>query len=49
MAERSPKFGALVVASLAGVVGTKYVLGGALALINDAVVSSVTVGDMVAT
>ena len=45
MADTSPKFGALVVASLAGVVGTKYLVGGALALIDDSVISSVMVAD----
>ena len=45
MADTSPKFGALVVASLAGVVGTKYLLGGALALIDETVNSSMLVAD----
>lgn len=48
MANTSPKFGALVVASLAGVVGSKYLIGGLVALIDDAVVSSATVADNVA-
>lgn len=43
MADTSPKFGALVVASLAGVVGTKYLLGGALAIIGSTVNSSMLV------
>jgi hypothetical protein len=47
MANTSPKFGALVVASLAGVVGTKYLVGGALALLDASVVSSVMVMGMV--
>ena len=47
MADTSPKFGALVVASLAGVVGTKYLLGGALALIDETVTSSMLVADTV--
>jgi hypothetical protein len=46
MADTSPKFGALVVASLAGVVGTKYLVGGFLALLNASVVSSVMVMGM---
>lgn len=46
MANTSPKFGALVVASLAGVVGTKYLVGGALALLDASVVSSVMVMGM---
>lgn len=45
MTNTSPKFGALVVGSLAGVVGIKYLIGGMLALINDTMVSSVTVAD----
>ncbi len=48
MADTSPKFGGLVVASLAGVVGTKYLLGGALAAVGTSVVSSVLVADRVA-
>lgn len=48
MATKSPKFGAWVVASLAGIVGIKYVLGGALALIENSVVSSITVSDTIA-
>ena len=47
MADTSPKFGALVVASLAGVVGTKYLLGGALALIDETVNSSMLVADSI--
>jgi len=47
MADTSPKFGALVVASLAGVVGTKYLLGGALALIDESVNSSMLVANSV--
>jgi hypothetical protein len=43
MADTSPKFGGLVVASLAGVVGTKYLLGGALATVDATEVSSVLV------
>jgi|GEM_PF-1381826 hypothetical protein len=43
MANTSPKFGGLVVASLAGVVGTKYLLGGALASVDATSVSSVLV------
>lgn len=46
MANTSPKFGALVVASLSGVVGIKYLVGGTLALIDDSVISAVTVADM---
>lgn len=46
MANTSPKFGALVVASLAGVVGTKYLVGGAMALLDASVVSSVMVMGM---
>ncbi|WP_324661741.1 hypothetical protein [Haloarcula sediminis] len=48
MADTSPTFGGLVVASLAGVVGTKYLLGGALAAAGASVVSSVLVTDRVA-
>lgn len=47
MADTSPKFGALVVASLAGVVGTKYLVGGAMALLDASVVSSVMVIGMI--
>lgn len=43
MASTSPRFGALVVASLAGVVGTKYLVGGLMALLDASVVSSVMV------
>ena len=45
MANTSPKFGGLVVASLAGVVGSKYLLGGALAAVGMDMVSSVMVTD----
>ena len=45
MANTSPKFGGLVVALLAGVVGTKYLLGGALAAVGMDIVSSVMVTD----
>lgn len=48
MANTSPRFGGLVVASLAGVVGTKYLLGGALVSANAEVVSSVLVTDSLA-
>ncbi|PSP83510.1 hypothetical protein BRC96_06710 [Halobacteriales archaeon QS_6_64_34] len=48
MANTSPKFGSLVVASLAGVVGTKYLLGGALAAVGMNMVSSVMVTDSLA-
>ncbi|MDS0281462.1 hypothetical protein [Haloarcula onubensis] len=34
MVDTSPRFGGLVVASLAGVVGMKYLLGGALATVD---------------
>src|SRR6056297_742953 len=47
MANTSPKFGGLVVASLAGVVGTKYLLGGALASVDATSVSAVLVMDSV--
>lgn len=47
MANTSPKFGALVVASLSGVVGTKYLVGGAMALLDASVVSSVMVIGMI--
>lgn len=43
MADTGPRFGGLVVASLAGVVGTKYLLGGALATVDATDVSSVLV------
>lgn len=48
MANTSPKFGGLVIASLAGVVGTKYLLGGALAAVDATSVSSVLVLDNLA-
>jgi hypothetical protein len=48
MTSKTPKFGAWVVASLAGIVGIKYVMGGALALIENSVVSSITVSDTIA-
>ena len=48
MANRTPKFGALVIASLAGVVGIKYLVGGSLALIDDSMVSSLMVSDITA-
>lgn len=48
MTETRPTFGALVLASLAGVVGTKYLLGGALALITGSANSSMLVADSVA-
>lgn len=48
MANRTPKFGALVIASLAGVVGVKYLVGGSLALIDDSLVSSIMVSDTIA-
>ncbi|MDS0258228.1 hypothetical protein NDI56_02255 [Haloarcula sp. S1CR25-12] len=48
MADTSPRFGGLVVASLAGVVGTKYLLGGALAGAGVSVVQSVLVTDSLA-
>ncbi|MBX0302744.1 hypothetical protein [Haloarcula salinisoli] len=47
MANTSPKFGGLVVASLAGVVGTKYLLGGALAAVEATSLSSVLVLDSI--
>ena len=47
MASTKPKFGALVIASISGVVGGKYLIGGALALMIDSVVSSVLVADMI--
>jgi len=47
MTNTSPRFGGLVVASLAGVVGTKYLLGGALAAVDATSVSSVLVMDSV--
>lgn len=47
MASTKPKFGALVIASISGVVGAKYLIGGALALMIDSVVSSVLVADMI--
>jgi len=47
MANTSPKFGGLVVASLAGVVGTKYLLGGALAAVDATSLSAVMVMDSV--
>jgi len=47
MGRTKPKFGALVIASISGVVGGKYLIGGALALMIDAVVSSVLVADMI--
>jgi len=47
MATTKPKFGALVIASISGVVGGKYLIGGALALMIDSVVSSVLVAEMV--
>ncbi|MBX0293746.1 hypothetical protein [Haloarcula nitratireducens] len=37
MTERTPRFGALVVASLAAVVGAKYLIGGVLATVETAV------------
>lgn len=43
MADTSPKFGGLVVASLAGVVGAKYLVGGALAMVDATDVNSVLV------
>lgn len=43
MADTSPKFGGLVVASLAGVVSTKYLLGGALATVDATSVNAVLV------
>jgi len=43
MADTSPKFGGLVVASLAGVVGTKYLLGGALVTVDATDVPAVQV------
>lgn len=48
MARTSPKFGGLMVASLAGVVGLKYLLGGALVFVEMDVVSSVLVTDNLA-
>jgi uncharacterized integral membrane protein len=48
MASRTPTFGALVIASLAGVVGIKYLVGGSLALIDGSMVSSITVSDTIA-
>ena len=47
MANTSPTFGGLVVASLAGEVGTQYLLGGALAAVDATAVSSVLVMDSV--
>jgi hypothetical protein len=47
MVKTSPKFGAWAVGSIAGVTGVKYLLGGALALIDDGVTSSVLVQDIV--
>ncbi|GGN87208.1 MULTISPECIES: hypothetical protein [Haloarcula] len=48
MSETRPTFGALVLASLAGVVGTKYLLGGALAMVTESVGSSMLVADSIA-
>ena len=48
MADTSPRFGGLVVASLAGVVGTKYLLGGALASAGAQMVDWVLVADSIA-
>jgi len=47
MTSTKPKFGALVIASISGVVGAKYLIGGALALMIDSVVSSVLVAGTV--
>ena len=49
MANTSPTFGGLVIASLAGVVGTKYLLGGALASVDATSINSVLVMDSVPT
>lgn len=43
MGEREPRFGAYTLASLAGVVGAKYLLGGALAIMSDGPVSAAVV------
>jgi len=43
MGEREPRFGAYTLASLAGVVGAKYLLGGALAIVSDDPVSEAMV------
>jgi len=47
MANTSPTFGALVVASLAGVVGTKYLGGATVAMLDGSFISSVVVADSV--
>jgi len=43
MGEREPRFGAYTLASLAGVVGAKYLLGGALAIVSDDPISEAMV------
>lgn len=48
MVDTSPTFGGLVVASLVGVVGTKYLLGGALASAGASMVDWVLVTDSIA-
>jgi len=47
MVDTKPTFGALVVASLAGVVGAKYLMGGALAVIDESVSRSMLVADSI--
>ncbi|WP_135302432.1 hypothetical protein [Haloarcula amylovorans] len=47
MTERTPRFGALVVASLAAVVGAKYLIGGALAMVETAVSDAMLVSGSV--
>ena len=46
MAKTSPKFGAWVVGSFAGVLGLKYLTGGAFWLLGEDVASSLLVQDM---
>lgn len=48
MTDTRPTFGALVLASLAGVVGTKYLFGSALALITGSANPSMLVTDSIA-
>lgn len=47
MVKTNPKFGAWVIGSIAGVVGVKYLLGGAIALIDDGVTSAMLVADII--
>lgn len=47
MVQTTPKFGGWVIGSIAGVVGVKYLLGGAIALIDDSVTSAMLVGDII--